>query len=96
MSASTIDRILKPIKTKSTSRGLDGTKPGSLVRNRIPIKTNQWEEEKVGFIEADSVAHCGRSLKGDFIRLINDLYRKEWSLYQNHFIPTMKCVEKKK
>jgi hypothetical protein len=30
------------------------------------------------------------------VELMNDLYKNEWSLYQNHFCPTMKLIEKKK
>ena len=37
-------------------RGLSGTKPGSIIKNQIPIKTNQLEETKRGFMEADTVA----------------------------------------
>ncbi len=67
MSPATIDRLLKPIKVKQPKHGLCGTKPGSLIKNQIPIKTNQWEETKPGFMEADTVAHCGNRLEGDFI-----------------------------
>ena len=178
---------------------------GSIIKNQIPIKTNQWEETKPGFIEADTVAHCGTSLEGNFVwsltmtdilltwtenravwnkgshgvgvaiddveaslpfeikgfdcdngseflnyhlikkfaerpeekaiqftrsrpykkndnahveqknwthvrqlfgyhrfdkeylvDMMNDLYSNEWSLYQNHFLPTMKCIKKVK
>lgn len=205
MSSATIDRLLRPIKVHIGRRRRSGTKPGTLIRNHIPIRTNQWEENRVGFIEADTVAHSGTSLSGDFVwsltmtdivttwtenratwnkgangvieqiedvesvlpfklrgfdcdngseflnyhllakftnrpknkqvaftrsrpykkndnahveqknwthvrqlfgyhrfdkpllvELINDLYRQEWSLYQNHFIPTTKCIEKVK
>ena len=43
------------------------TKPGSILRTQIPIKTNQWDESVPGFVEADTVAHCGESLSGDFM-----------------------------
>ncbi len=66
MSAATIDRLLKPIKSRY-GKGLSGTKPGSLLKKHIPISTNQWDTTKVGFMEADTVAHCGTSLMGDFI-----------------------------
>ncbi len=203
ISAATIDRLLNPIRSQHKAHGLSGTKPGTLIKNQIPIRTNQWEEDRVGFLEADTVAHCGNSLNGDFIwsltltdivtgwtenratwnkgahgvgeqiddvesvlpfkmrgfdcdngseflnyhlldkftnrpkrnRIVftrsrpykkndnahveqknwthvrhlfgyhrldqphlvakmNDLYRNEWSLFQNHFIPNMKCIEK--
>ena len=67
ISSATLDRLLKPIKTNYTGRGISGTKPGSILKNQIPIKTNQWEETKPGFMEADTVAHCGTSLDGSFI-----------------------------
>lgn len=204
VSASSLDRILKPFRVKARKR-VCTTKPGKLLKNQIPIKTNQWDENQVGFMEADTVAHCGNSLAGDFawsltmtdikstwtenravwskgskdileaikdiednlqfkllgfdcdngteflnyhliryfserpkkdlvkftrsrpyhkddnahveqknwthvrqlfgydridkkevVKLMNDLYAKEWSLYQNHFCPTMKLVSKEK
>jgi hypothetical protein len=66
ISPSTIDRILKNSRLKS-KKGLSGTKPGSLLKNQIPIRTDNWDINKPGFIEADTVAHCGNSLSGDFI-----------------------------
>lgn len=65
MSASTIDRMLSKAGVK-VKRGLSGTKPGTILKKHIPIKTDQWNEEKPGFLEADTVAHCGSSLAGDF------------------------------
>jgi hypothetical protein len=203
ISPASIDRILHAVKLSSRKRRRCGTKPGSLIKNQIPIRMNQWDERNPGFIEADTVAHCGNSLQGDFawsltmtdihttwtenravwnkgsggvvkqieaveaclpfpikgfdcdngseflnyhliryfsdrpkqklvqftrsrpyhkndnahveqknwthvrqlfgydrfdqyqaVELMNDLYSNEWSLYQNHFIPTMKCIEK--
>lgn len=203
ISPSTIDRILKPVRLKYPRKGMSGTKPGRLLKNQIPIKTDHWDITQPGYMEADTVAHCGNSLAGDFVwsltltdikstwtenratwnkgshgvrnqiedvekslpfhmlgfdcdngseflnyhlmryfahrdkpvqftrsrpyrkndnahveqknwthvrhlfgydrfekpclvDLMNDLYKNEWSLYQNHFCPTMKLVEKKK
>lgn len=203
ISPATIDRILKPIRLKYPNKGIGGTKPGRLLKNQIPIKTDHWDVTQPGYLEADTVAHCGNSLSGDFVwsltltdikstwtenratwnkgahgvcaqiedveknlpfpilgfdcdngseflnyhlvryfsqrekdvqftrsrpyrkndnahveqknwthvrhlfgydrfdkpclvDLMNDLYKNEWSLYQNHFCPTMKLVEKKK
>lgn len=67
LSAATIDRILKPVRLKSTRRRLCGTRPGTLLKHHIPIKTNQWDETEPGFVEADTVAHCGNSLAGEFV-----------------------------
>lgn len=66
ISASTIDRVLKKSRIKS-KKGFGGTKPGSLLKNQIPIRTDNWDINKPGFMEADTVAHCGNSLHGDFI-----------------------------
>ena len=67
ISAATIDRVLKPIRVKHGRKGLGGTKPGSLLKNQIPIRTHNWDITQPGFMEADTVAHCGNSLAGDFI-----------------------------
>jgi len=67
ISAATIDRILAPTRALTRRRGLCGTKPGSLLRNQIPIRTHNWDITQPGFVEADTVAHCGNSLAGDFI-----------------------------
>jgi hypothetical protein len=204
LSAATIDRLLKPIRANHKRHGLSGTRPGYLLKNQIPIKTDHWDVNKPGFMEADTVAHCGDSISGNYVwsltltdihtcwteiratwnkgaegvvkqikniekslpfellgfdcdngseflnhhllryfaedrikpvqftrsrpyrkndnahveqknwthvrhlfgydrfdnpatvELMNDLYRNEWSLYQNHFIPTMKLIKKVK
>jgi hypothetical protein len=65
ISSATIDRILKPIRSKYAQKGLSGTKPGSLLKTQIPIR-HQWDTSQPGFLEADTVAHCGDTLAGDF------------------------------
>jgi hypothetical protein len=66
ISPSTLDRVLKYARLKSR-KGLSGTKPGSLLKNHIPIRTDNWDIDRPGFVEADTVAHCGNSIHGDFI-----------------------------
>lgn len=66
ISAPTIDRVLKPIKASFVRKGLSGTKPGSILKQHIPIKTDHWDVKKPGFVEADTVAHCGNSMAGSF------------------------------
>lgn len=66
VSAATLDRLLAPVRSKHL-RGLSGTKPGSLLRQQIPIQGEVWNEQRAGFLEADSVAHCGSSLAGSFV-----------------------------
>jgi hypothetical protein len=66
ISAASIDRAFQPVRVQYQRRGHATTKPGTLLRNQIPIKTNQWDERRPGFLEADTVAHCGESLAGMF------------------------------
>lgn len=71
ISAATIDRLLAPLRRRYTKRGLATTRPGSLIKKQIPIKTNQWNERIPGFLEADTVAHCGTSVAGMFVYTLN-------------------------
>ena len=66
ISPATIDRLLASSRIKC-KRSMCGTKPGSILKKHIPIKTDQWDAEKPGFLEADTVAHCGTSLTGSFV-----------------------------
>jgi len=67
ISAATLDRLLAPARAQHGERGRCGTKPGSLLRSEIPIRTGTWDLTQPGYLEADSVAHCGASMAGDFI-----------------------------
>jgi hypothetical protein len=67
ISPATIDRVLQPTRLAAPPRGRCATKPGSLLRSQIPIGTNQWEQTRPGFLEADTVAHCGSALAGQFL-----------------------------
>lgn len=63
----TIDRRLKPYKAKLKRKINSTTKPGSLIKKQIPIKTVSWDETRIGCSELDLVAHCGDSAQGEFI-----------------------------
>lgn len=67
ISPAQIDRLLRVRKIKAGVKGRCGTKPGGLLKTQIPIRTNHWDVKRPGFLEADTVAHCGGSLEGDFI-----------------------------
>jgi hypothetical protein len=71
ISAATIDRLLARSRTEFNKYGFSTTKPGTIIKKRIPIKTNQWDETQPGFIEADTVAHCGASMAGMFLFTVN-------------------------
>ena len=67
ISAASIDRMLKPIRVRYGKRGRGGTKPGTLLKQKIPVRTHNWDITKPGYLEADTVAHCGGSLEGNFV-----------------------------
>lgn len=58
-SARTLDRLIAPLRVKLRRRG--GTRPGSLLRQSIPIR-GPWTEEGPGWLELDTVALCGGAL----------------------------------
>jgi hypothetical protein len=70
MSAATIDRLLARFR-KQNRRGLSTTKPGTLLKNAIPVRTfADWDDAKPGFVEMDLVAHCGDSNHGQYIQTL--------------------------
>jgi len=71
VSPATIDRLMITMRSKYFKQGLATTKPGSILKKHIPIKTDQWDETRPGFLEADTLAHCGSSVAGMFIYSIN-------------------------
>jgi len=72
MSPSTIDRRLKPWRGVGGRRPLTTTKPGSLLKNSIPIRTfADWEEDRPGFLEVDLVSHCGESSEGFYLNTLS-------------------------
>lgn len=66
-----MDRRLGPKRLKMRRRIYGTTKPGALLKNQIPIRTKNWDIKKAGYVEIDTVAHCGNSLEGDFIYTLN-------------------------
>jgi len=71
MSPATIDRLLRPCRRLGGRRGLTTTRPGSLLKRSIPIRTfADWQENKPGFLEIDLVAHCGESAEGFYLNTL--------------------------
>jgi hypothetical protein len=67
ISSASIDRCLRPVRLQSR-HGLSTTKPGSLLKSLIPVRTfTEWDEEQPGFLEIDLVAHCGNTTEGQFL-----------------------------
>lgn len=72
ISQATIGRLLVPIKRKMFGRGKSATKPGTLLKHQIPIRTfANWDKTKPGFLEIDLVALCGETLRGDYINILD-------------------------
>jgi len=72
MSAATIDRLLKPYRQRGLRRPFSTTKPGSLLKAAIPIRTfADWDEKRPGFLEVDLVAHCGESTEGFYLNTLS-------------------------
>ncbi len=71
ISPSTIDRRLQPRKRQLKRRLYGRTKPGTLLKHHIPIKTDRWEVTVPGFAEVDLVSHSGNSADGEFIQSLN-------------------------
>ena len=68
VSSATIDRLLKPYRSRRTRRPLTSTKAGSMLKGSIPIRTfADWDENRPGFLEVDLVAHCGESTEGFYL-----------------------------
>lgn len=101
VSPATIDRILKPFRLYHTGKGRSATKPGLLLRHHIPIQPCRWDETRPGFLEADTVAHCGDSLAGAFVYTVDttDLatgwteQRAVWGKSEREVLAQLKDIE---
>jgi len=72
MSASTIDRLLHSYRRLGGRRPFSTTKPGSLLKSSIPIRTfADWQDNRPGFLEVDLVAHCGESVEGFYLTTLS-------------------------
>lgn len=70
MSAATIDRRLRPFRLQQR-RGLGTTKPGTLLKQQVPVQTyTPWDEQRLGFVEIDLVAHCGTTTAGHYVNTL--------------------------
>jgi hypothetical protein len=72
ISAATIDRLLAPQRKKLALRARSGTKPGTLLKQQIPIRTfAEWDQSRPGFVEIDLVSHEGGIGGGDFCQTLD-------------------------
>jgi hypothetical protein len=76
-SGRTLDRLLEPLRVRGAGRSL--TRPGTLLRQQIPIRGSVWEEGKAGWLEVDTVALCGGSVAGEFVWMVDGVdYATTW------------------
>jgi Integrase core domain len=72
ISPATADRLLKRARQGVRPHGLGTTKPGTLLKHAIPIRTfAQWDDARPGFMEIDLVAHCGDSTHGEYLNSLD-------------------------
>jgi hypothetical protein len=72
ISAATVDRLLQPERRKQQLRRRSQTKPGTLLKHQIPIRTfAEWDEQQPGFAEIDLVAHDGGLALGDYCQTLD-------------------------
>ena len=76
-SGRTLDRLLEPLRGQETGRSQ--TRPGTLLRQQIPIRGSLWEEGKAGWLEVDTVALCGGSAAGQYVWMVDGVdYATTW------------------
>lgn len=66
-----IDRRLAHQKRRIRHRLYGRTKPGTLLKHQIPIRTTHWDVTSPGYVEVDLVSHSGDSASGEFIFSLN-------------------------
>lgn len=102
ISPAQIDRLLRPLRVRYPRRGLSTTKPGTLLRHRIPTRGGPPDTTTPGHIEADTVAHCGDTTAGNFVYSLTftDLYsgwtelRALWNKSSSAILDHLKTLEK--
>ena len=72
MSVSTCERLLRPHKASFHPQGRCMTKPGSMLKSQIPVRTwDDWLETEPGYCEMDLVHHCDNSVHGEYLHTLN-------------------------
>lgn len=71
ISPATIDRVLAPERRRMKLKHRGGTKPGSLLKHQIPVRTfAEWDDVRPGFVEVDLVDHDGGVARGEYLRTL--------------------------
>lgn len=99
-SPATLDRMLRPLRVEHR-RGVGGTRPGSLLRQQIPIAGVVWDQKEAGYLEFDTVALCGGRLEGDHVWMLDGTdyatawveVRAQWNRGQHGTLEGLKDIE---
>jgi hypothetical protein len=68
-----LDRRLRDYKRTLKRRLYGTTRPGSLLKHLIPIKTDHWDVTTPGYLEIDLVSHSGASAAGEFLHTLDSV-----------------------
>jgi hypothetical protein len=71
ISARQIDRVLAADKRRIRQHQYGRTRPGTLLKHQIPIKTDHWNVTEPGFTEVDLVSHSGECADGEFLHSLD-------------------------
>jgi hypothetical protein len=71
VSAATLDRLLRPCRIEQ-GKGRSGTRPGTMLRQTIPIRGGSWQENQPGWTEADTVSLCGGRVAGENVWIVDN------------------------
>jgi hypothetical protein len=87
MSEMTVKRKVSEFEhIKRKGQGFSSTSP-SAIKSIIPISVGEWKDVDPGVTQVDTVAHCGSTLKGDFVYTLNvtdvptlwNILRSQWN-----------------
>jgi hypothetical protein len=101
ISPAQIDRLLRPVRVRHPRKGLSGTRPGTLLRHRVPTRGGPPDTSVPGHMEADTVAHCGDTTAGSYVNSLTftELYsgwteiRAVWNKSSQAILDQLKRLE---
>ena len=101
ISPAQIDRLLKPFRVSEPKWSRHWPKPGTLIRSEVQIRTGPWKVSGPGYMEADTVAHCGGSMFGNFFwsLVLTDIHsqwtatRSVWNRGQHEVLGGIRAIE---
>jgi hypothetical protein len=99
-SPATLDRLLAGARAQH-GRSPGGTRPGTLLRQQIPLRGGLWDENQPGYLEIDTVALCGGRLDGDMVWMLDTLdicttwveARAVWNRGQDNTLEQLQDIE---